>query len=395
MILPLSDAPNPRGAALVTYALIAVNTLIYLLVSLPLGARPVDPLDAAALTYAAAIAPRLGMDAAQLLAQTSAYDLFVFAHGFRPAAPAAGALFFSLFLHGGFMHLFGNMLFLWIYGDNVEHRLGRLWYLLAYLGTGVAATLAYTLFDAESPLPLIGASGCISGVLGAYFLWFPHNQVRLLVLIVPFFMQVFQISARLVLGMYLVMDNLLPFLLAQGGAGSGGVAHGAHIGGFLAGLALAWGIDRGALRVQPAEYAAAAPDDPDAAATLRALVDAGRFAEAAQLYFSLPPRAARRVLGPVEMAVLGDWLRRNGHDDAALLAYRRQLQDYPRGRAAAQAHLGAGLLELERPGQATLAYQHFVDALAAAPSAEVAARARAAMAQVEKQQKRQVGHLRR
>jgi len=131
-------------------------------------------------------------------------------------------LVLSLLLHGGFMHLFGNMLFLWIYDDNVEHRLGRLWYLLAYLGTGVAATGASPLFDADSPPPLIAASGCISGVLGAYFLWFPHNQVSLLELFVPFFMQVFQISARLELGMYLVIDNRLPFLLAQGGAGRPG-----------------------------------------------------------------------------------------------------------------------------------------------------------------------------
>jgi len=139
----------------------------------------------------------------------------------------------------------------------------------------------------------------------------------------------------------------------------------------------------------------AAPDDPDAAATLRALVEAGRFAEAAQLYFSLPPRAALRVLGPVDMAVLGDWLRRNGHDDAARLAYRRQLRVYPRGRTAAQAHLGTGLLEVERPGQGARAYQDFLDALAQGPVGGGGGAARAAMAQAEQQQKRPVGHRRR
>ena len=392
MLLPLGDAPNPRGVAIVTYVLIAVNVAIYLLVTLPLSARPASPLDPATIEYVRDIAPRVGIDDGQLLERTTAYDLFVFAHGFRPAAPQALALLTSLFLHAGFLHLFGNMLFLWIYGDNVEHRLGRWWYLLGYLGTGVAATLFHTLFAAHSPLPLIGASGAISGVLGCYFIWFPANRVRLLVLIVPFFMQVVQVSSRLVLGMYLVMDNVLPFLIARGA--DAGVANGAHIGGFVAGVALAWVIDRGELRVRPAEYADAEPLPRDAAADLRRLLGDGRFAAAAPLYFGLPERAARDALGPDELLALGDWLHANGHTDAALVVYRRRLRDYPPGPGTAAAHLGAGLIELHDNGQAAQAYQHLRAALAANPSPEIAARARAAIAAITALQKRRIGHER-
>src|SRR5262249_7244347 len=124
----------------------------------------------------------------------SQYDLFIFEHGFRPAAPTLPALFASLFLHAGFLHLFGNLLFLWIYVDIVEHRLGPFAYLAVYLGSGVVAIVFHTLFAWDSPLPLVGASGAISGVLGFYFRWFPRNQVRLLVLFFPFFMNVIFVS---------------------------------------------------------------------------------------------------------------------------------------------------------------------------------------------------------
>lgn len=395
MILPLGDAPNPRGVALVTSALIAVNVGVYLLISLPLSSQGVNPADPLTLEYLRTIAPRVGMDPQALLARTTAYDLFVFRWGFRAADPSVATLFASLFLHGGLLHLFGNMLFLWIYGDNVEHRLGRLWFLFVYLATGVVATLTQTVFAPDSPLPLVGASGAISGVLGCYFIWFPRNTVRLLVLIVPLFMQVVQVSSRLVLGMYLVLDNLLPFLVSRGiDAAGGGVAHGAHIGGFLGGLAIAWIVDRWELRARPPEYADVEPPDTDARGVLAELIEHGRFADAAQLYFSLPEREARRALGPVELTVLGDWLRRNGHDEAALIVYLRRLHDHPDGPGAAQAHLGAGLIELARQRQPALAYQHLSAALQANPSSEVAAQARTALAEIARMQKRQVGYQR-
>ena len=104
-----------------------------------------------------------------------------------------------MFLHGGFMHLFGNMLFLWIYGDNVEKRLGMIPFVLWYLATGAAATLFHAAVFSTSDVPLVGASGAISGVLGFYFVWFPRNTVRVLLFLPPFIMQVIQIPARIVL----------------------------------------------------------------------------------------------------------------------------------------------------------------------------------------------------
>ncbi|MFQ5668154.1 MAG: rhomboid family intramembrane serine protease [Candidatus Binatia bacterium] len=256
MIIPLGDAPNPpRNVPLVTYALLAANVAVYVFVTLPLSMTPVDPRDPALAEYVRVIAknlpPFVSFDA--VLRHISAYDLLVFHYGFRPAAPHLSALFSSLFLHAGFLHLAGNMLFLWIYGDNVEYRLGKAPYLLAYVGTGIAATLFHAAFALGSQLPLIGASGAISGVLGFYFRWFPRNRVRLFVVLFPFFMDVFYLPARVVLGMFLIVDNLLPFLFTRGAGGSG-VAYGAHIGGFIAGLAVAWLLDRTRRRRFPRYY---------------------------------------------------------------------------------------------------------------------------------------------
>jgi len=245
MILPLGDAPNPRGIAVMTWALLLANIAVYIFVTFPLSFSPADPSDPLLPEYTRVVSRALpeGVAPEEIAAHVSAYDLFVFRYGFRPAKPHLANLFYSLFLHAGFAHLFGNMLFLWIYGDNVESRLGPLWYVLAYLGTGVAATLFHTIFDIDSGLPVVGASGAISGVLGLYFWWFPQNRVRLLVFMFPWFMNTISVSARLVLGMFLIVDNVLPFLLTRG-IQSGGVAYGAHIGGFIAGLLLAMVMGR-------------------------------------------------------------------------------------------------------------------------------------------------------
>ncbi len=253
MFLPLGDEPNPRGIPWVTYGLIAVNTAVYLFISLPLSLSRPDASDPLLVEYVRVLLETLPQDrfvAAEVVQQLSAYDLFVFDHGFRPVAPAPIALLTSMFLHAGFAHLAGNMLFLWIYGDNVEHRMGPVPYLIAYLATGVAATLFHTAFDLESALPLVGASGAISGVLGFYFVWFPHNRVRLWVFLFPFFMNVITLPARIVLGFYLVVSNLMPFLISQGMPG-GGVAYGAHIGGFLGGIGWAWWAGRREVSARP------------------------------------------------------------------------------------------------------------------------------------------------
>jgi membrane associated rhomboid family serine protease len=395
MILPLGDAPNPRGVPLVTYAILLANVAVYVLVNLPLGVQPVDPRDPALLEYARALAEgtrgRVPVD--ELLRRLSAYDLFVFRHGFRPAEPQVADLFASLFLHAGFAHLFGNMLFLWIYGDNVEHRLGRVRYLLAYLATGVAATLFHYVFDADSRLPLIGASGAISGLLGFYFIWFPHNQVRLLFLLFPLFMNVVTVPARILLGLYLLADNLFPFLLTRG-MGGGGVAYGAHIGGFLAGLAAAWVMDRREVVRPPREYAAARRRVPTDKEAIEAAIAAGEPDVAAERYFALPPHATRGLLGPEHSLALGEWLRQHGHDQAALAVFRRHLRDYPQGPGTAAAHFGAGLIQLEAFGQPAAAYQHFLDALDADPPPALAAELRAALAAIAARQKFQVGRPR-
>ena len=383
MFLPLSDAPNPQRVPWMTYALIAANVAVFVLFNIPLGTTPASRADPRLAEYVAAIREALPPDVplAEAIGQITAYDLFVFEHGFRPAAAEAIDLLTSMFLHGGFMHLFGNMLFLWIYGDNVEYRLGRLRYLLAYLATGVAATLFFTLLSPGSTLPLVGASGAISGVLGFYFLWFPLNVVRVLVFLFPILMRVFEIPARIVLGVYLVWDNIVPLLITAG-QGGGGVAHGAHIGGFVAGLAGAWAIDRVTTTARPPEYASA-PEVMPAPSAIEAAIERGDMETAARAYFAT---AEPDPLPPAATLALADWLATHGHDDAALIVYRRFIRDHGREPGAAEAQLGAGLVELRR-GQLAPAYQHLRASLERDPAPVTRARAIEALRAIAGQQK--------
>lgn len=388
MILPLSDAPNPKGTPIVTWSLIAVNVLVYLLITWPLSQRPVTLTDPGLRDYIATVREVLPASVSdrEILENTSDYDVYTFRKGFRPADPRLFPLLRSLFLHGGLAHLLGNMLFLWIYGDNVEHRLGRWRFLLYYLLTGVAATLFYTLFALNSKLPLVGASGAISGVLGFYFLWFPRNKVRLFVFLFPFFVNVVQIPARFVLGFYLLLDNLLPFLLAKDAVG-GGVAHGAHIGGFIAGLGIAWFMNQRELAVKPRDFRQSGPPSEAPLDELRSAMRHSEMDRAARAYFALPPEQSRRFLMPAEMLALGDWLSANGHPDAAFTIYRHVLRDCPRGPGLAEAHVGLGMVQLEARGQATAAYQHFLQALDLDPAPETFTRAQAGLDAVARRQK--------
>ena len=237
MFLPIGDSPNPKGfVPWVTWVLIATNIAIHLLLALPLSASPPDLSDPAF----AALAQRLGPAAA---GQLTAWDVFVEAHGFKPGAPSAVDLLTAMFLHANLAHLGGNMLFLWIYGDNVEHRLGRAAALATYLATGAAATIAFATVAADPDTPLIGASGAISGALGAYFVLFPRNRVRIFVFLL-FFVDVWLVPAPLVLGAYVLIDNLLPFLTGA----SSSTAYGAHLGGFVAGALVAFVAERTWLR---------------------------------------------------------------------------------------------------------------------------------------------------
>ncbi len=244
MIFPIGDWPNPPGhRPWLTWLLISINFAVWIFFGLPLSETRPDLASPLVGEYLTSISPALGSQAqvAALTHQLTDWDLFVFRWGFRPDAPALRTLLSSMFLHAGLAHLAGNMLFLWIYGNNIEHRLGRPGVLAAYLGGGVVATLFHWFSASSSPVPMVGASGAISGILGFYFVLFPRNQVRMLWLLPPFFLQQFLVPARLVLGLYLVIENVLPWLFTSSDVG---VAHGAHIGGFVAG----WFVARFCLR---------------------------------------------------------------------------------------------------------------------------------------------------
>jgi membrane associated rhomboid family serine protease len=154
-----------------------------------------------------------------------------------PFVPALMTLLTSVFLHGSLIHLGGNMLFLWVFGDNVEHRIGHGRFLAFYLATGVAAALAHIFFNPNSMIPTVGASGAISGVLGGYLLMFPRNRVYVLS-----WGGVFTVPAVFMLGLWIVMQMINGFgsiaTTPETGEG-GGVAYLAHIGGFIAGMILA------------------------------------------------------------------------------------------------------------------------------------------------------------
>jgi len=177
-------------------------------------------------------------------------EVFVFRYGAIPAllfghaadlgadfvvVPASISLMTSMFLHGGWMHLIGNMLYLWIFGNNIEDVMGHTKFILFYLLCGVLAALSHALTDPSSPIPMVGASGAISGVLGAYLLLFPRAQVMILIPL-GIFTRLMYVPAGFVLGFWFLMQ-----LLSGGaslGRGGGGVAWFAHVGGFLAGMVL-------------------------------------------------------------------------------------------------------------------------------------------------------------
>jgi membrane associated rhomboid family serine protease len=145
----------------------------------------------------------------------------------------------SMFLHGGYEHIFGNMLYLWLFGDNLEDRLGKLLFVVLYFVSGFAATAAQVVIDPTSAIPMVGASGAIAGVLGGYLVMFPGVKVRG---IVPMgrISQIAEWPAVIVLGMWFVLQLFNGVLSLGVDTASGGVAFFAHIGGFIAGAALTW-----------------------------------------------------------------------------------------------------------------------------------------------------------
>ncbi len=353
MFLPIGDFPNPpRYRPWVTWGLIAANVAVYLVVALPLT--------------------------------PAAYERVVLEFGYVSARPSVLTLFSAMFLHAGFMHLAGNMLFLWIFGDNVEHRLGRPLYLLVYLATGIAGTLCFALLSGPSTNPLVGASGAISGVLGAYFVFFPRNHVRVLwVLII--FVRVFTIPARWVLGFYLVVQNLFPILIGAGGS----VAYGAHFGGFLAGAAVAWLAERGLAsrqRTGRPKKKARSTEAP----RVRVVENPFSRVEAAVANQDRTEAIAEyRRLGPITLArdhpqaalVIAEWLADIDEYIAAADLLRKILGSAGREVDQARVYLVLGLVRLAQ-GQRVSAYQHLMSVFDFDPDGDTAERAHRALDQM-------------
>ncbi len=199
----------------------------------PSGRRPYVVITLIAINVLAFLA------SSALTADIRALNQFYFDYAIIPARISQGAgyetLFTSIFIHGGLMHLGGNMLFLWIFGDNLEDEMGHLPFLAFYLAAGIGAGVIHVASAPGSPVPTVGASGAIAGVMGGYLLMFPRARVDILLILIVFF-RIFAIPAWIMLGLWLALQFL-------GGLGSdpnqGGVAYWAHAGGFAVGLILA------------------------------------------------------------------------------------------------------------------------------------------------------------
>ena len=213
-MIPLKDNIPSSRAPVITVALIVINILVYL------NQLTLSPRAAVRFVYLYGLIP----------IEISGGELLV-----RHPVPLYGTILTSMFVHGGLFHLAGNMLYLWIFGDNVEDSLGRVRFLLFYLLSGVAAAAAQVLSAPQSQIPMVGASGAISGVLGAYLLLYPHARVVTLVAF-GWFIRLVEIKAIIVLGFWIVVQ--LVSGLVTWGAQVGGVAWFAHIGVFVAGLVM-------------------------------------------------------------------------------------------------------------------------------------------------------------
>lgn len=212
-MIPLHDDNPTQGTPLVTLMLIGICIAVFLYQT------------------------NLSQQAAELFAfQYGAIPAIVFGQASLPeeavAIPVALTLVSSMFLHGSWMHLLGNMLYLWIFGNNIEDVMGHAKFVLFYVLSGILAALSHALTDPSSQIPMVGASGAISAVLGAYILLFPRAHVLVLLPMIG----MTRVAAGIVLGMWFV-TQLISGGMSMGAAG-GGVAFFAHIGGFIAGMAL-------------------------------------------------------------------------------------------------------------------------------------------------------------
>jgi membrane associated rhomboid family serine protease len=213
-MIPLRDDNPSSSKPLVTISFIIICVLVFLW-EFSLGAQ-----GGQRAVYALGVIPAVLLGGAQLPPELA-------------LVPPTATIFTSMFMHGGWMHLIGNMLYLWIFGDNVEDSMGRVRYLVFYFLCGIAAVFAQALPEPNSEIPMVGASGAISGVLGAYVLLHPHAKV-LVAIPFGFILHTMRLPAGMVLALWFGLQ-LLSNTMASG---EGGVAFRAHIGGFVAGMLL-------------------------------------------------------------------------------------------------------------------------------------------------------------
>jgi membrane associated rhomboid family serine protease len=249
VVLPVHDVNPTRRTPVVTYLLIAINVVVFLVS--PLSHHLVGDDSATQECRAIAFLDRYAAEPKEIVHNrqdargvTSRVATRGDVKGCIAVSPPPFkktpflSVLTAMFLHGGWLHLLGNMLFLFVFGNNVEDRLGRLKYLGFYLFCGYVATYGHSLFTPNSSTPLVGASGAIAGVLGAYLVLFP--RARVWSLLTFFFFLPVRLPAWLVLGGWFVLQYL--YFRGAGIANGGGVAYGAHIIGFLVGAALVWNL---------------------------------------------------------------------------------------------------------------------------------------------------------
>lgn len=210
----------------INYAFIGINILVFVLLQ-QIGSND-------AFSYAFSLVPRevtTGTDIQGVIpiADGAGRVLGQIEHYATPL-PVYFNFLSSMFMHGGIGHIFGNMLFLWVFGDNLENLLGHIRFAIFYIVCGFAAAIAQIVMDSDSLIPMLGASGAISGVLGGYLLLFPQRRVRAII-----FNFLTEVPAFIALGLWIGYQLLLGYLTP---AGTGGVAYAAHIGGFIAGVVL-------------------------------------------------------------------------------------------------------------------------------------------------------------
>lgn len=230
MLIPIGDQ-NVRGAPLawVTYLLILANLVVFFVFQ-GMGANQ-------EFTYGYSVIPQQIVTGEDLTTPQSVefQGQTVEVPQHPGPSPIYLTLITAMFMHAGFLHLFGNLLYLWIFGDNVEHRFGALPFIGFYFASGIVATVVQVALDPSSVIPNLGASGAISGVLGAYLVLFPKNRVHAI-----FFYFIVSIPAVIAIGLWIAFQLLAGWSAIAGTEQAlGGVAYGAHIGGFFAGVVLA------------------------------------------------------------------------------------------------------------------------------------------------------------